>query len=471
MSINDLPTSLQAVIQQGYLERAFQKPLEAILGFRSIADRETFSANLGETITKTRRGLLPANTTPMTPASVIDFTSGLTNAQYSVEQYVLAIAQYATPMMLNVVTAGVAIDSIYLQNAAALAENAARSVDTLAQKALYDQYMGGQTRVRTTLGSAGTAVQVDDVRGFFNTLNAQGQPVVVSGTNTLSVMVGNDLYTLVSVVADGVTPTTINPWMANLAFSGSGTNVSTTPGGYSGTLNFSTNVTTADATLGNTVVAANAPFVERPYLSATNVMATNTSQINTSTYINNGKITMQMILNAKATMRANAVPFANATGNYMMYADPVQLTGLYQDPAFQFFFRGKPETPEYRKGVVAELLGVTIMETNINPVQSLGGNLVRRAALVGQGALIEGVYTDEGYRQATQTQGMDSLITMYEGIAHVTRPPLDTLQQVITQSWTYLGGFVAPTDTTTNPTTVPTASNSALKRAIILESF
>jgi hypothetical protein len=314
-------------------------------------------------------------------------------------------------------------------------------------------------------------VQVDDVRGFFNTLNAQGQPVVVSGTNTLSVMVGNDLYTLVSVVADGVTPATINPWMANLAFSGSGTNVSTTPGGYSGTLNFSTNVTTADATLGNTVVAANAPFVERPYLSATNVMATNTSQINTSTYINNGKITMQMILNAKATMRANAVPFANATGNYMMYADPVQLTGLYQDPAFQFFFRGKPETPEYRKGVVAELLGVTIMETNINPVQSLGGNLVRRAALVGQGALIEGVYTDEGYRQATQTQGMDSLITMYEGIAHVTRPPLDTLQQVITQSWTYLGGFVAPTDTTTNPTTVPTASNSALKRAIILESF
>ena len=48
---------------------------------------------------------------------------------------------------------------------------------------------------------------------------------------------------------------------------------------------------------------------------------------------------------------------------------------------------------------------------------------------------------------------------------------IDALKQVVTQSWSYIGGFVAPTDTTTNPNTIPTASNAALKRAIILESL
>jgi hypothetical protein len=57
--------------------------LRARLGFRAIADREPFAAGIGESITKTRRGLLPAITTPMAPAQVQDFTSGLTPQNYS----------------------------------------------------------------------------------------------------------------------------------------------------------------------------------------------------------------------------------------------------------------------------------------------------------------------------------------------------------------------------------------------------
>ena len=116
MALNDLPAALQPVIQLGYLERRFTQALRAKLGFRKIADREDFMAGIGESITKTRVGLLAANTTPMVPASVTDITSGLTNANYSVEQYILAVNQYATPMQLNVATAQVAIDSLFLQN-------------------------------------------------------------------------------------------------------------------------------------------------------------------------------------------------------------------------------------------------------------------------------------------------------------------------------------------------------------------
>jgi hypothetical protein len=471
MAVNDLPASLQSVIQLGYLERRFMQALRAKLGFRAIADREPFNAGIGETITKTRVGLLPANTTPMAPANVTDFTSGLTNVNYAVEQYILGIAQYAVPMQLNVATARVAIDDLYLQNVYALGENAARSIDILAQQALYASYLGGNTRVTTTLGAAGTAVHVDDVRGFFQTVNSQGQPVAVSSTNPVSVMVGNDVYSLIGVVADGPAPAQIQPFLSLLTFSGSSTNSSTTPGGFSGTLTFASNVTVADGTAANAVVSAVAPVIFRPTNSTTNVMAPTTLGISSASDINGGRLTIQMILNAKAQMSANGVQPVSAAGNYVMYADPIQMTGLYADPAFQFFFRGKPDTPEYRRGLIAELLGVSIVETNINPVQNLSGvGIVRRAVLCGQGALVEGVFTRTAYEAASQVDDT-GMITVVDDIAHVTREPLDTLKQVVTQSWSYIGGFVAPTDITTTSATIPTATNAALKRAAILETL
>lgn len=238
MALNSLPTQIQSVIQTGFLERRFNQALRAKLGFRAIADREPFMAGIGETITKTRTGLLAAVTSPMAPAATSDITSGLTLQNLTVEQYTLGVAQYAGTMQLNVATARVAIDDLYLENAYTLGEQAGRSVDTLAQRALFDQYMGGNTRVTTTLGAAGTTIHVDDVRGFFMTLSSQGVPVPVSSTNPLSVQVNGDVYSLTSVVADGTAPA-LNPWLSSLSFSGTSSNSSTTPGGFSGNLVFS----------------------------------------------------------------------------------------------------------------------------------------------------------------------------------------------------------------------------------------
>jgi hypothetical protein len=58
-----------------------------------------------------------------------------------------------------------------------------------------------------------------------------------------------------------------------------------------------------------------------------------------------------------------------------------------------------------------------------------------------------------------------------DGIAHITREPMDALKQIVTTSWSYIGGFVCPTDTTANPSVLPTATNAAYKRAVIVESF
>jgi hypothetical protein len=452
MPLNNLPTALQSAIQTGFLEHQFKLPLKAKLGFRDIADREPFTANIGETITKTRTGLLPAVTTAMSPAANSDITSGLTPQNYSIEQYILSIAQYAANMQLNVVTQRVAIADFFLRNAYALGEQAFRSVDTLAQQALYNTYLGGNTRVRTTLGSAGATISVDDIRGFQSTFNSAGQVVAVSGSNPVNVTVGADVYSLVGFAADG-------------------SNVSTTPGGVSGTLTFSTSVTVSDGTAAQPVVSAVAPYVLRPSTSAANVMAPTTAAISSSNDINNGKLTMNMILNAKATMSANGVPVSNSSGMYNLYIDPIQATGLYSDPAFQQFFRGQVTTEEYRRGIIAEMLGVRLQETNLNPVQTLAGvGTVRRALLCGQGALVEGEFTADAYNAAMESDDGD-MIAVVEGIAHVTREPLDALKQVVTQTWSYIGGFVVPSDITTTAATIPTASSSAFKRGIMLESL
>lgn len=454
MTMNNLPSSIQSVIQTGFLERRFREPLVAKLGFRDVADREPFLANIGETITKTRTGLLPAVTTPMAAASNTDITSGLTAQNYPVEQYILSVNQYSANMMLNVATSRVAIDSLFLRNAYTLGEQAIRSVDALAQQALFSAYLGGNTRVITTLSSAGPTVHVDDIRGFTTTLNGLGQVVAVSGTYTLAVVVGADTYTLIGAAADSV-------------------NVSSAiaAGGISGNLTFSANVSVADATLANVVTSAVAPVIMRPVNGSTNTQAVTTAAISPTSAVNAGRLTIQLILAAKAQMSANGVKPLDKTGRYICYADPIHMTGLYADPAFQFFFRGRPDTPEYRKGAVAELLGVDIVETNMNPVQPLAGvGTVRRAIVCGQGALIEGVMTRTGYEMANAVDD-GNLTTIVDDIAHITREPIDALKQVVTQSWSYIGGFVAPTDVTANPTTLPTASNAAYKRAVVIESL
>jgi hypothetical protein len=458
--LNNLPSALQSVIQQGYLERQFHDALKARLGFRNIADRENFPAQIGETITKTRRGLLPAATTPVATqgGSNTDFSSGLTAKNYSVEQYTLGVAQYADMMMLNVATSRVAIVPMFLQNVAAQGEQAARTVDTLAQQALFNAYMGGNTRVITTLGAAAATIHVDDIRGFQTTLNSAGQPVPVSTSNKVVVTVNGTACNLQAAAADG-------------------TNTSTAPGGVSGTLTMDANVTTTDGTAGNSVISSVAPYIMRPSLISTGAVVGNSSAIVPANVVNSGYLTSQMILNAAAQLRLNNVP-PGPDGRYVCYADPAHLTGVYNDPAFQRYFTGEQRSAEYRSGIVGDLMGVRIQETNLNPVQQVtsgsGGfqfsGALRRAIICGQGAIIEGTFTAEGYA-AVNAVDNDPMVTVVDGIAHIVREPMDALKQIVTQSWAYIGGFVCPTDVTASPTTLPSATNAAYKRAVILESL
>ena len=437
MGIQNFPLSLQPIIQQGFLEREFEHALSSRLGYRAIADREPFSVGIGETLTKTRAGLKPSVTTPLLPATNTNLDNGLTPTSWGVEQYTITINHYASTSDLNMVTSRVGIEGQFLLNAYTNGEQAARSLDELARNALFAPYFGGNTRVRTTLAAAGPAVAVDDIRGF-QTVFVNGVQTAIANSAGLTVTVGANPYTLVGASADT-------------------TNVSTTPGGISGVLTFSASISTTDATAGNAAQSATASVIIRP-----NARTTTAALAATDT------LSMANLLDAVAKLRMNAVP--DLEGVYNCYLDPVSARQLFADQDFQRLFQGATSANQvFKRGMINDFLGLRFIPTTEAYVQAhptLPGAVIRRPIICGKGALIEG---DFAGMAADDVAPRDSIVAMVDGIAMVTREPIDRLQQIIAQSWYWIGGFCAPSDTTTNPTVIPTATNAAYKRAIMIE--
>ncbi len=437
MGIQNFPAILQPILTQGFLEREFQQAMASRLGYRACADRQEFAVGIGETLTKTRAGLKPSVTSPMPAAANTNLDNGLVPTGWGVEQFTITINHYAATTDLNMVTSRVGIAGQFLQNAAINGEQAARSLDELARNALFAPYFGGNTRVRVALGSAGPVVAVDDLRGF-TTAFVNGVQGPVGGTTSLTVTVGAGVYTLVGTTADGV-------------------NNSTTPGGISGTLTFSGNVSASDGALGSPVQAANASVVIRPNGRGT-----------TAALTPNDTLTMGSLLDAVSKLRLNAVP--EIDGAYNCYLDPVSSRQLFADGDFRQLFQGATSSNQvFRNGMVNDFLGLRFIPTTEAYVQAhptLAGVVVRRPIIVGQGALIEGDFAGMAENDVAPA---DSIVSIVDGIAMVTREPIDRLQQIIAQSWYWIGGFCAPSDTLTNPLVVPTATNAAFKRAVMVE--
>jgi hypothetical protein len=447
MAIQNMPTALQAAIQQGFLETEFNSGLTSALGFRAIADREQVAINVGETVTKTRAGLKAPVTTPLTPSANTGLDNGLTASATTIEQYTLGIDQYADTTDLNIVTSQVGIANQFLLNARVNGTQAAQSIDRLARNALFKAYQGGNTRVRVTLGAAAATISVDDIRGFQQVIN-NGAMVAVSATYTASVIVGSNTYTLIGAAADG-------------------SNVSTTFGGVSGTLTFSTNVTVADGTALNVVYHANAPVLIRPNGKWRNGSAFG-SATTQAALASTDVLTLGVIEDAVAQLRNNT----GLVGvDFNLYLDNVSMRQLFADSDFKLLYQGQYGSPEARRGQVFNLMGVNFVPTTEAPTQahpSVSTLTIRRPVLVAPGALVEGDFAGM-HNKAAEVAGANSEVQMIDGVAQVTRGPIDRLAQIVSQSWFWIGGFVAPTDVTANSNIIPTAGAQYLKRAAVIE--
>lgn len=452
MPIQNMPASLQNAIQQGFLEREFQTGLQSALGYRAIADRETVSINVGETVTKTRAGLKAPVTTPLTPSGNTNLDNGITPSSQTIEQYVLGIDQYGDSIDLNIVTSQVGIANQFLLNAMTNGVQAMQSLDRIARNALFAAYLGGNTKVRTTLGAPAATINVDDVRGFEQVLAASGTSagkyVPVSGTYTATVQVGSNTYTLIGTARDG-------------------SNVSVTPGGYSGTLTFSGNVTVADGTAGNVVLHNNAPALVRPngkWSGGSAFTGTTTTAALASTDV----LTLGTIEDAVAQLRNNTGMVGRM---FNLYLDNVSMRQLFADQDFKLMYQGQYGSKEAKQGQVFQLMGVNFVPTTEALVQNHPTNAalkVRRPILCAPGALVEGDFAGMTEKAKELTDG-NSEIQLVDGVVQVVRGPIDRLQQIIAQSWFWIGGYAVPTDATANQNIIPTAGNQYLKRAVVLE--
>lgn len=426
MAIANFPAVLQPIIQTGYLERRFEQSLRAKLGFTAVADRETFSARIGESSTRTRAGLLPlGDLEGLNPTQNTNFDNGMTDSQWEPEQYTVTMKRHGRTMTLNVVDDRVRIASSFVQNAVALGEHSQRYLDTLARNALFGSYLGGNTFVRNSLGAPSTTVAVDNVRGF-----VAGSLVVISGTTA----------TLSAIVEDATNVSTLKDF-----------------GGVSGSLVFTANIAVADGAAGEAVVSATAPVVLRP-----------NGRASTADLVAGDRLKMvENIIRATAIMRDNAVP-TSTDGFYHAFLDNQTMASLFQDEDFKLLFRGTGSTEgAYREGQVVELAGIRFVPTNLAPQQSVNGRPIKRTIVCGAGALVRADF--EGQDAADAGDGT-LLRSSVDGITMITRPPVDRLGELVAQSWKWIGGFAVPTDRTANPTVIPTANNSAFKRAIVIES-
>ena len=435
MTIDTLPASLQPLIQDKFLDHGFKIGLQSKLGFRAIADREPIAIGIGETLTKTRAGLLVPSTAPLDPATNHALDNGLAPQNWTLEQYSLRLDTYGGTMDLNRETCLVAIDSLFLENTKKLGLQALQSLDRLARNALYGTYLGGNSFVTAALGAAGPALRVDSVAGF-ETVAANGCMVPVSTATPMTVTVGAGVYTLIGITRDASNSSSL------AAF-----------GGASGTLTFSTNLAVADGSLGNPVVSAVGPVILRPNNRAA-----------TPLLIQGDCLTAQLVLTAVAQLRDSNVP--DIDGSYNCYLDNTTLLDLFQDPDFKLLYEGAYSSEAYVKDQLPCLLGVRFITTTEAPRQTLAGRTIRRAIICGQGTLIEGDYAGLGISDINSDH---SLRHWVDGVCLVVRPPLDRFQEIIAQSWKWRGGFCVPTDLTADPSIIPTASNSYWKRAAVIE--
>jgi len=436
MAIQNLPPELQSAIQEGSLAREFQQGLASVLSFRMIADREIFPNQVGETITKTRVGLKPPVETPADPRNNANFDNGMTPSSYALEQYTLGINMYCDTIDLNVATSQVAIKSLFLQNAYNNGVQAAQTLDRLARNTLFDAYLGGHTRTireaKVVEGRQGVELAVDDVRGFEQVM-VNGCMEPVSEAHPAVVRVGAVSGTLTSVRRDEQ-------------------NVSTAWRGVSGKL-FVTSLANK-VPVKTPIVHVNAPDLVRANQRNT-----------TADLLATDKLTLDTILDAQASLRNNIRMIHQP---FKLFLDNQSMRQLFADPQFQIMYTGQYRSETLQRGQIVHLAGIDFVPTTEAWVENVDGFAIRRPILVAPGALIEGAFAG---MQAVMHQdyAQNGEVHFVNGVAQVTRGCMDRLQQIIAQSWFWIGGFAVPSDATADKRIIPTANDAYFKRAVVIE--
>jgi hypothetical protein len=415
-----LPAAIQAIMQNGLLDRTFQEALIAEFMFPALASSRPWRQGIGDTGVFTRTGLLNPTTTPLGGADPATQT-------YAIEQYSVTMDQYGIAMDTNMLQSAMTLEAKFMEDIEKLGISAGQSLNRLARNKLFNAYGGGLTWC-ITAASSDTSIQVQSVAGF-QTVVVNGVPTPVSGANPLNVTIGG--------VANTVT----------------GVNV--------GTRTLTLGTARVDV-LGDAVVSANAPYSARTAASTPRATDFNLAA---------GDIaTLKYFRAAVARLRSMNVPTIN--GYYVAHIDPTVETQLYSDADFKQALTGRVDSPVYRDLSIGRFQGIDWVRNNEMPTLASGTDglsvNVHRSVVMGGDALLSAPFDGMGALLA-QTDVSDvpsiRMIDVAPGaqVAMIIRPPQDRLQQVIGSAWSWVGDYGVPSDLTTG-------DSALFKRAVVIDS-
>jgi len=475
-----LPASLQAILQNGLLDHVFEDALVASFLYDTLADVRPWPGGLGSTSIMTRGGLLTPNTVPITGNDAA--VSG-----YGFEQYQLQMNQYGGSIDTNMATSAMALASKFLEDNTKLGIMAAQSLDLVAQASLYGAYSGGNTY--TTGVQSTTYTPVADLTGF-------GQTLVADSTTNTNAAEGNQGVAVPSLVqvsasnpgyflngVQGIWSYTGWQQLGAAGTQGTATNPAGA-GNLSGCVAVSgvlgamaagqSIVTCLPACTGvyggNNVVATTysplAPYIVRPNAKTSQWGLQSTDVATLATF-----------RNAVTRLKSQHVP--QLKGAYTAHVTPQTVAELFLDTEFQSAYRGGAATtsPVYPDNVVGSniggdatflgrLAGIDWIENTVtpvvyNPAAGFQGAIYRNI-VVGADALIKGPFQDQAGLLASMTSGSTVEIKELGGVVRILRAPLDRLGQVLSSTWSWIGGYTTGSD-------ILTGDNAVYKRAVIVE--
>jgi len=445
MSFRDvLPVDLQEIVQNGLLDRVFEDALVPVFLYDNLAEIKPWGAHLGAQAIMTKSGLMPVSTTPITGADA-------TAATYGFEQYSLKMDQYASSIDTNMAMSALALASKFAQDNKTLAINAAQSLNIVAQNALYNAYGVGTTYLTAAISTSSTSAVVADATGFAYATGSTG----TVNQNTVSGALGQSTPVLVPVSASNPISVTVNG-VANTVTGVSFVSGTSGPG----TLTLGTAV--SSIANGSAVInTSNAPVQYRPNAKAS-----------AAQLVSSDVATLSLFQNAVTRLRAQNVPTVD--GAYVAHVHPASVNELFQDQNFLLAYRGRAESPAYQNfrpgdsvGTQSEFMGRfsgidwfmnTVTPSFTNP----SGVTVYRPIVSGHGSLIKGPFEAMGDLINMQNAGANVQVDMIGGVARIWRAPLDRLGQVLTSTWSWIGGYTVGTD-------LLTGDSAAYKRSVVLE--
>jgi hypothetical protein len=434
---------IRAIVQEGYLERAFHDALFPAMIFRGDVVAQPWPAGVGDTYIASAPGLIRPNGRPLRPGVDPEPVS------YPIEQWEAQLNTYASTIDTNIPTSVQAIVDLLLRNSHQLGLQAAQTLNRLVRNRFYNAAESGLT-VANGLGAASTSLVVKRLNGFTRSRNpnlTNGSRVrfsAVSSSNPLSISIAGTTRNVI-----GFTPATAGDEIGP----------------------------------GTLLLDAAHTWADRDYVQA--IDRSEMVFVGGGNKVDDLGVTdlprLQDIRNCVMRLRRNNIPM-HPDGNYHAHLGPVSLTALMADTEIQRMLTGRPENYMYTDFVVGKMLGVIFVDNNEVPTKltvepldgvtfslddafapeltnngAANGMEVHRILFTGFGGIYE-YYQDPALfiTEAGMVGKMGEVQVSNNGIeVHadrvklIMRAPLNRLQDMVATSWRFDGDWPQRTDAAT----------------------